>query len=104
MWANRAGDDDSEQDTDPAVAPRRILSRETRDQRAALSRERRPARASALAEGGPLAADQVPVPPQERLGSDGEHDPERPGHAPAQGGEDGPVARPPGRALDPTAQ
>src|SRR5262249_19888122 len=73
------------------------------DQGPALGRERRPARAPAPAEGGPLAADQGPVPPQERLGAGGAHGPEGPGHAPAPGGGGGPGAPPAGRGRDAAA-
>src|SRR5262245_35561652 len=82
---------------DPPVTPAWVLGGEPPDQVAALGRQRRPPRTPPQRGDGPPAANQLPVPPQQRLGPDGEHGPPGARHAPTQGGEGEAVARPPGR-------
>jgi hypothetical protein len=85
--------------TNPLVAPAGVLLRQLQDQGARRGRERRAPRPATPVEQGPLTADQLAVPPQERLGSDGEHRPAGSREAPAQGREDQAVARAPGEAF-----
>ncbi len=62
---------------DATVAPARVLARQAHDQRLELGRDGRSARGAPARE-GPLAADEVAVPPQHRLGADHQHAPTQP--------------------------
>src|SRR5207248_801627 len=77
---------------EPLVAPAGVLLRPLQDQVPRRGRERGPPRPTASGEGCPLAADEFAMPAQETRRSDGERRPAGTGEAPAQGGEDEPVA------------
>ena len=77
---------------DPPVPPARVLGGQPHDQPADVGRERRATGAAAMPERGPLAAHQLPVPAQQRLGPDREAPPLGAGQQAAEPGQDEAVA------------
>lgn len=79
----------SELALDPDTPPPRVLSAETDDEIGHLGTQWRPTRASSPV--GPLASDELAVPPHQRLGGDHERGPSVPGEGPARRREEHPI-------------
>ena len=85
---------------DPAVSPGPVLVAESEYEFVEFAPGERSLSARSSGVGGPFAADQLAMPPEQRRRPGQERSPGRPGHSSADGGEEEAVAGTPAESVD----